>query len=98
MTKFTAGDTGAEIDRPSVSTLPRVRGLLRKIFSFPVFLGALLVAGTVAVTTWENAPIVAGTLFEEGDIWWHVAVAQRILSTYHWPHTDIYSFTAFNTP
>ena len=98
MTKLAAGDTGAEVDSPSISTLPPVRALLRRIFSFPVFLGALLVAGTVAVTTWENAPIVAGTLFAEGDMWWHVAVAQRILSTHHLPQTDIFSFTVFNTP
>jgi len=74
------------------------RKVLRDVFSFPVFLGAALSAGAVAATLWEKAPLVAGTLFVEGDTWWHVAVGERILSTHTWPSVDIYSFTALGAP
>ncbi len=34
----------------------------------------------------------------EGDTWWHLAVAARILKTHVWPTHDIYSFTALGSP
>src|SRR2546422_1373653 len=60
---------------------------LRKALSFPVLLGALLVAGTFATTS-------GGEFSAVGDTWWHVATGQRILSTGTWPMSDPYSFTA----
>jgi hypothetical protein len=72
---------------------------LRNLFSFPVFLGALLVGG-VFLTLTLNLNEVASTgtqhtnSFIEGDTWWHIAVGERILSTHQWPTTETYSFTA----
>jgi hypothetical protein len=73
---------------------------LRKLFSFPVFLGTLLVAGVGAIIyghLHELASLPAGasrpTIFE-GDTWWHIAVGEQILSTHTWPTSDVYSFTA----
>ena len=34
----------------------------------------------------------------EGDTWWHVVVGNYILSTGHWPTTDIYAFTIHGAP
>jgi hypothetical protein len=72
---------------------------LRRAFSFPVFLGALLVGG-VFLTLDLNLSEVASTgtqhtnSFVEGDTWWHIEVGQRILSTHVWPTSEPYSFTA----
>jgi hypothetical protein len=30
----------------------------------------------------------------DGDTWWHLLAGERILSTHHWPTSDIYSFSA----
>lgn len=58
-------------------------------FSFPIFLGAMLVfAVFVCVRTSAYDP----------DTWWHVAVGNQILSTHTWPTTDHYSYTASGTP
>src|SRR5438876_4855886 len=59
---------------------------LRKAVSFPVLLGALLVAGTFAATS-------GGRFFADGDTWWHLASGQRILATGTWPTSATYSFT-----
>src|SRR5947207_965870 len=59
---------------------------LRKAFSFPALLGALLVAGTFAATS-------GGRFFADGDTWWHLASGQRILATGTWPTSATYSFT-----
>ncbi len=72
--------------------------LLRKAFSFPIFLAAVLSAGAMAVTVWEDAPIVGGKMFVEGDTWWHLKVGEQILSTHAWPTHDIYSFTVHGSP
>jgi len=64
---------------------------LRKVFSFPVLMGALLVA--------LNAVIMLPTFRLEPDTWWHLKLGQQILLTGHWLHADIYSFTAYgNNP
>jgi hypothetical protein len=60
---------------------------LRKCFSFPVLLGALLVA--------FNAVIMFPTFRLEPDTWWHMKLGQQILLTGHWLKADIYSFTAY---
>jgi hypothetical protein len=70
------------------------------MFSFPVFLGALLVAAvflnlSLRLDKVEALPSGhAHATFVEGDTYWHIAVGQRILDTHHWPTTNYYSFTA----
>ncbi len=59
--------------------------LLRKVTSFPVFLGALLVFATL---------IVAMRFQVDSDTWWHLVVGQHILSVHSFPTAEIYSFTA----
>ncbi|HVB29618.1 MAG TPA: hypothetical protein VNG91_07405, partial [Terriglobia bacterium] len=72
--------------RPSV-----LRRVLQKCFSFPVLLGALLVA--------FNAVIMFSGFRLEADTWWHLKLGQEILLTGHWLKSDIYSFTAYgNNP
>jgi hypothetical protein len=63
--------------------------ILRKIFSFPAMLGAMLVGGIFV-------PLLSFHL--DPDVWWHIRVGETILETHHWPTTDPYSFTAFGTP
>ncbi|HKT12281.1 MAG TPA: hypothetical protein VJW77_10700, partial [Terriglobia bacterium] len=64
---------------------------LRKCFSFPVLMGALLVA--------FNAVIMLPAFRLEPDTWWHIKLGQEILLTGHWLKADIYSFTAYgNNP
>jgi hypothetical protein len=59
---------------------------LRICFSFPVLLGALLVAAVlVTLPRYPHDP----------DTWWHITVGEHILRTHSWPTTDAYSFTAF---
>ena len=88
----------AEITNSQALRARAASRLLRKVFSFPAFIAAVLAAGAYAVTASDEAPMIAGKLFCEGDTWWHIAVGQRILSTSTWPTTDIYSFTIHGTP
>ena len=62
------------------------RRILRKCFSFPVLLGALLVV--------FNAVLMLPMFRLEPDTWWHLKLGQQILLTGHWLKADIYSFTA----
>lgn len=62
--------------------------LVRKLSSYPVLLGALLVLATFVVTLAFRV---------DPDTWLHEVVGQRILSTHSWPKTDTYSFTAPGT-
>src|SRR5579862_1839790 len=72
---------------------------LRKLFSFPVFVGAMVSLAAVAATTVTDGGLVAGgRVFVEGDTWWHLAVGQSILSTHTWPTADTYSFTMRGAP
>jgi hypothetical protein len=78
-----------------------IRGIARKIFSFPVFLAMLLVVGAYVgrLGNLDQAPSSHSSIFWlEGDTWWHLAVAARILKTHVWPTHDIFSFTAFGSP
>jgi len=77
-------------------TFSAVANAARKAFSFPVFLGVALIAGGYWGLTYHDLPV--GKIFYEGDTWWHLAVGERILSAGHWPTSDIYSFTAYDTP
>jgi hypothetical protein len=73
-----------------------------ELFSFPMFLGALLVAAVflnLCLRLDHVAELPAGhwhAAFVEGDSYWHIAAGQRILQTHHWPTTNFYSFTAPN--
>lgn len=63
------------------------RRALQKCFSFPVLMGALLVA--------INAVIMLPAFRLEPDTWWHLKLGQQILLTGHWLKADVYSFTAY---
>lgn len=72
----------------SHGTLSKI-DLLKKLFSFPVMLGGLLVTGVfVARHNFQVDP----------DFWWHLKVGETILGTHRWPTTDPYSFTAAGQP
>ena len=80
---------------------PRSRAAigLRKVFSFPIFLAALLVGGLFATLSLNLQDVATNksahtNSFVEGDTWWHIAVGERILNTHTWPTSDSYSFTA----
>ena len=59
---------------------------VRKVFSFPVFLGVLLFAGVFASTYARGT--FGADLVSEGDTWWHLATGERILATHHLPVTE----------
>jgi hypothetical protein len=63
--------------------------VLRRVFSFPVYLGALLVAGGF---------VGARSNLADPDTWWHLKVGEQILRTHAWPTADSYSFTVFGIP
>jgi hypothetical protein len=63
--------------------------LARRVFSFPAFLGALLVAAVFPALR---------DFTVDSDLWWHLKVGEGILATHHWPTVDTYSFTARGTP
>ena len=89
-----SGPRAARLDWAAFAT--RVRTGASKLFSFPVFLGACLVAGAFANASFTD--VAAGKIFAEGDTWWHIVVGERILSTHTWPTTDPYSFTVPGNP
>lgn len=62
---------------------------IRRVLSFPVLLGSILLAGSFAI---------AKDSVLDPDMWWHVAVGQRILTTHSWPWSDAYSSTVSGTP
>jgi hypothetical protein len=62
---------------------------MRRVLSFPVLLGGLLVAGSFSLSKMNIL---------DPDTWWHIAVGQRILATHAWPWSDTYSSTVSGTP
>src|ERR1700722_3920344 len=62
---------------------------IRRVASFPVLLGSILVAASYAV---------AKINILDPDTWWHIAVGQRILASHTWPWSDPYSSTVHGTP
>ncbi|TAM82458.1 MAG: hypothetical protein EPN47_07255 [Acidobacteria bacterium] len=62
---------------------------LKKCFSFPTFLGAILVAA--------NFAIVRGLRLDP-DTWWHLKYGETILQTGRWPTVDGWSFTVHGMP
>ena len=72
--------------QPLVAHDPPHLNILKKAFSFPSLLGIVLVGSSF---------LLLYTFFRiDGDTWWHLLAGQRILSTHHWPTSDIYSFSA----
>ena len=63
--------------------------LLKKCFSFPAFLGAILVGVNFAI---EHG------LRMDPDTWWHLKYGEEILQTGHWPTVDTWSFTVHGMP
>ncbi|MGH9704336.1 MAG: hypothetical protein ACRD4K_13260, partial [Candidatus Acidiferrales bacterium] len=59
-------------------------GWIKKCFSFPVFLAAILAAG---------ACVAAHTRFVDPDTWWHIRVGEIILRSGTWPTHDLFSFS-----
>ena len=63
--------------------------VLRRVFSFPAMMAALLAGGA----------FVAHREFRvDSDIWWHIKAGAGILATHHWPIADPYSFTVAGQP
>ena len=72
--------------QPLVAHNPRHLSMLKRAFSFPSLLGIVLVGSSFMLLL---------TFFRiDGDTWWHLLAGERILSTHHWPTSDIYSFSA----
>jgi hypothetical protein len=94
-TRFTvpAGAAGLPIDLATAARdsaeANRLTNLLRTLCSFPVMLGAFLVASVFVVGRAFNV---------DPDVWWHTKAGEIILSTRHWPTTDPFSFTAGGQP
>ena len=71
------------------SGIQRPRALLKKCFSFPAFLGAILVAANFGIDR---------SLRLDPDTWWHIKYGDMILQTGHWPTVDTWSFTVHGMP
>ncbi|MGB0036738.1 MAG: hypothetical protein WBP79_14805 [Candidatus Acidiferrales bacterium] len=67
----------------------------RRIFSFPVFLGVLLISGVFFGARVEGSR--GDLLFSEGDMWWHLRAGEDILETHAFPQRDTYAATARGT-
>jgi len=89
-----------ELTNSSLTSPLQATAAWRKCVSFPVFLGALLVAATfIAIrgnldTVRAASAASAPQFFLEGDLWWHITAGKQILATHTWPTSDTYSFTA----
>ena len=80
---------GAPTDLAEAAATVAPDSLVRRAFSFPAMLGALLVTGV----------FVTRRGFEvDPDLWWHIKIGQDILTTHHWPTSDSFSFTAAGEP
>jgi len=67
----------------------RLRALLKKCFSFPSFLGAILVVANFGIDR---------SLRLDPDTWWHIKYGDMIIQTGHWPTVDTWSFTVHGMP
>jgi hypothetical protein len=94
-----SNDSPVGVAAPQIASARGLRESLRKVFSFPVFVGAMVSLVAVAATTVSDGELAAGgKVFVEGDTWWHLTVGQMILSTHTWPTADSYSFTMRGAP
>jgi hypothetical protein len=59
-------------------------GAMRRVFSFPTVIGALLVVLTI---------LTVGGRFNDPDMWWHLKVGEIIWNTHQIPTMDLLSFT-----
>ncbi len=98
MTHLPPDDPSPESKVASIGDVGISKKALHGVFSFPVFLGAMVVVCAVTMTVWDHAPVIGGKVFVEGDTWWHIAVGERILSSHTWPTRDGYSFTVSGSP
>jgi len=88
LTRVRMPSTSVETQGTTTSDAPK-EALLKRVFSFPALLGALLLAALfVAIRDFGVDP----------DLWWHLKVGQDVLSSHRWPAVDTYSFTAAGTP
>lgn len=78
------GNRAAAESAPAVDAAGAPIRLLRRVFSFPAVLAALLVV--LAVLT------VRGR-FDDPDMWWHLKMGQVIWTTHTIPLHDIFSYT-----
>jgi hypothetical protein len=74
---------------PAAKSSNGTTAFLSQVFSFPVMLGAFLVAAVF---------VAARAFLVDPDLWWHIKVGQNILATHSWPTTDPYSFTVMGHP
>lgn len=99
MSHFSRNDSLIDNMSPQFPSDGVVQKTLRKAFSFPVFVGAMVSLAAVAATTVTDGGMVAGgRVFVEGDTWWHLTVGNSILNTHTWPTVDSYSFTMHGAP
>ena len=86
-----------------VSELPEASAantVLRNLSSFPVLLGAMLVAAACG-SVWLKVQVVqsasgvsrSSVPIFEGDTWYDILVGEDILRTHVWPTSESYSFT-----
>jgi hypothetical protein len=75
-----------DVSVSSANSAGWIQTLGRRLFCFPVLLGALLLGGVV-VSLQFSLP--------DPDTWFHIAAGEEILATHSWPRTDHYSFTAY---
>jgi len=91
-TEILAPDDRSAVDHVSPTPAgphPSSVGWLKRCFSFPVFLGAILVAANFAI---ERG------LRLDPDTWWHLKYGETILQTRRWPTVDVWSFTVHGMP
>jgi hypothetical protein len=63
--------------------------LLLQVISFPAMLATFLVGAVF---------FIARDFSVDPDLWWHIKNGQNILTTHHWPTTDLFSFTVAGQP
>ena len=86
-----ADDLGRAGDAHPIAstTTSRFVWLLQHVFSFPAMLGSALVGAVF---------YAARGFAVDPDVWWHVAVGEKILATHRLPSADPYSFTVSGAP
>jgi len=63
--------------------------ILRRVFSFPAALTAVVVTTVFAI---------ARTGLADPDIWWHLRNAQYFFASHQWLRADVYSYTVYGRP
>ncbi len=85
---------------PALAGVPAANTVLRKFSSFPVLLGAMLVAAVcgaawLKVQAVQSPPGVSRSALPifEGDTWYDILAGQDLLRTHVWPTSESYSYT-----